>query len=174
VFLKDRQRVRKIHQKSNLPFIEVYLKTSLEVCENRDVRGLYKKARSGELKNFTGIDSAYEVPTDPEIILDTNTKTVDECVQIIFDYIMKINRSRNQIVENFNETEFLNRELFVRTNLETQLEEAKHLPQLEMNTIELQWVQVLSEGWAYPLRGFMNEDEYLQTLHFNSIRRNGN
>jgi len=61
-------------------FIEVYCNASLDVCESRDVKGLYKKARAGEINNYTGIDSPYEVPTNPEIMVDTGLSNVDECV----------------------------------------------------------------------------------------------
>ena len=77
-------------------FLEVYCNASLEICEQRDVKGLYKKARRGEIPFFTGIDSPYEQPEAPELILDTANTTVEECVLklmellhskgIIFDY----------------------------------------------------------------------------------------
>ncbi|MEM6628617.1 MAG: adenylyl-sulfate kinase [Bacteroidota bacterium] len=60
-------------------FLEVYVNASLETCEQRDVKGLYKKARAGEIKQFTGIDSPYEVPTSPFCTLDTNSKNLDTC-----------------------------------------------------------------------------------------------
>ena len=65
-------------------FKEIYISTSLEECEHRDTKGLYEKARRGEVKNFTGIDSPYETPDNPDIIIDTENRTVDECVHIIF------------------------------------------------------------------------------------------
>jgi sulfate adenylyltransferase len=69
-------------------YIEIYLKTPLEVCEQRDKKGLYKKARKGLLKNFTGISDPYEVPVDPELILDTNAETAEACVQKIIEYLV--------------------------------------------------------------------------------------
>lgn len=78
------------------------------------------------------------------------------------------------IVNSLDELEMLSRELFVNKNEKTYLRElSQKLDKLSINKTEMQWLQVLSEGWAYPLRGFMREDEYLQTLHFNSITRNG-
>ena len=68
-FKKDRQLVREIHKSDNLPFIEVFIDTPLKVCEQRDPKNLYAKARAGEIKNFTGIDSPYEVPQSPELVL---------------------------------------------------------------------------------------------------------
>ena len=68
-------------------FIEIYVSTPLSECEARDVKGLYAKARRGELKNFTGIDSAYEVPENPELILNTQLHSIDECVEKILALI---------------------------------------------------------------------------------------
>lgn len=69
-------------------FIEVFIDTPLRVAESRDVKGLYKKARAGELKNFTGIDSPYEAPRDPEIRIDTQAITPDEAADLIVDYLL--------------------------------------------------------------------------------------
>lgn len=68
-------------------FLEVYIKCSLKTCENRDPKELYKKARSGKIKNFTGIDSPYEEPKSAEIVLDTDIKDIDICVKEIVDYL---------------------------------------------------------------------------------------
>lgn len=69
-------------------FIEVYINAPLEVCESRDVKGLYEKARAGEIKGFTGIDSPYEAPTNPDIEIKTDECTVEEAAQIIFDNVI--------------------------------------------------------------------------------------
>ncbi len=84
-FAKDRAAARELAGEH--PFIEVYVSTPLAVCEERDPKGLYKKVRAGEIKNFTGIDSAYEAPTKPDIALDTSQLSVEDCVQKIVDYI---------------------------------------------------------------------------------------
>ncbi|CAM3665210.1 adenylyl-sulfate kinase [Mesobacillus zeae] len=70
-------------------FIEIYLKCSLDVCEQRDPKGLYKKVRNGEIKGFTGIDAPYEVPGEPELIIETDRLTVEESVEKIMDYMEK-------------------------------------------------------------------------------------
>ena len=70
-------------------FIEVYVLASVEECERRDVKGLYKKARAGEIKNFTGIDDPYEEPEKAEIVINTDEQTIDESVSAIDDYIRK-------------------------------------------------------------------------------------
>ncbi len=69
-------------------FIEVYVKCSVEVCEERDVKGLYKMARNGEIENFTGISDPYEEPEDPEIVLETDKETIDKSVQKVIDYLL--------------------------------------------------------------------------------------
>ncbi len=70
-------------------FIEVFVKCPVEVCEQRDVKGLYKKAREGIIKNFTGISDPYEEPENPEIILDTDKESIEESVQIVIDHLEK-------------------------------------------------------------------------------------
>jgi len=83
----DRDEVRELHEAANLKFIEVFVDCSLEVAESRDPKGLYKKARAGEIKNFTGIDDPYEAPVSPEIHLHTDKMTLEEEVSKILDYL---------------------------------------------------------------------------------------
>lgn len=85
----DRDDVRTLHEKAGLSFIEVFVDCSLAVAEERDPKGLYKKARAGEIKNFTGIDDPYEAPTAPEIHLTTDSMTVVEEVSIILEHLQK-------------------------------------------------------------------------------------
>jgi len=68
-------------------FVETYIKCSLKVCEKRDVKGMYKKARKGEIKNFTGIDDEYDVPKNPEIVVDSENLNLDEDVKHIINYL---------------------------------------------------------------------------------------
>ncbi|GAB5409678.1 MAG: adenylyl-sulfate kinase [Balneolaceae bacterium] len=68
-------------------FTEVYISTPYEECERRDVKGLYAKARAGEIKNFTGLDDPYEAPENPELEIDTTNITLDEAVQLVLDYL---------------------------------------------------------------------------------------
>jgi adenylylsulfate kinase len=71
-------------------FIEVYINTPLEVCEARDVKGLYKKARKGEIKGFTGIDAPYEAPVNPSIEVKTDNMSIDESVDVIYKYLLEL------------------------------------------------------------------------------------
>jgi adenylylsulfate kinase len=68
-------------------FIEVYVHADIETCEQRDPKGLYKRAREGEIPNFTGISAPFEVPENAELILKTGEKSVDECVSVLMDYL---------------------------------------------------------------------------------------
>ena len=87
-YTKDRDGVRELHDAADLRFVEVFVDCSLEVAEARDPKGLYKKARAGEIKNFTGIDDPYEAPVRPEIHLHTDQMTLEEEVRIIIDYLI--------------------------------------------------------------------------------------
>jgi len=84
-FKRDRELVKSLLAKSD--FIEIYCKATLEVCESRDVKGLYKRARAGEIKNYTGIDSPYEEPDDPELIIDTKNDKIEESVAKVIDLL---------------------------------------------------------------------------------------
>lgn len=84
-FLEDRDAARTILNSDE--FIEVYIKCSLTECENRDPKGLYKKARSGEIKQFTGIDSPYEAPIAPELVIDTALLSIKDSVEEIITYL---------------------------------------------------------------------------------------
>jgi adenylylsulfate kinase len=86
-FRSDRNLVRDLVDEPE--FIEVYVRCPLSVCEHRDVKGLYRRARAGEIPNFTGIDSPYEEPERPEIVIDTSELTLDECVDAILAYLMQ-------------------------------------------------------------------------------------
>lgn len=86
-FIDDRKFVRNIVNETE--FIEIYIKCPLDLCEDRDIKGLYKKARAGEIKHFTGIDSPYEAPDSAEITIDTSVLTIDESVDLIIDYLIK-------------------------------------------------------------------------------------
>ncbi|MBD0379752.1 adenylyl-sulfate kinase [Paenibacillus sedimenti] len=83
----DRAMVRGLFHPDD--FLEVYVKCSLEECERRDPKGLYKRARSGELPNFTGISAGYDVPKRPDIVIDTERLTIEESVRLLIDQLEK-------------------------------------------------------------------------------------
>lgn len=84
-FIADRDRVRKLVSAGD--FIEIYCRAPLEVCEGRDVKGLYAKARRGEIADFTGISSPYEVPEAAELVVDTGSQALEECVDQVILYL---------------------------------------------------------------------------------------
>lgn len=83
----DRDNARQLHDKSSLPFLEVYIDAPLDVAEDRDPKGLYKKARAGEIKGFTGIDDPYEAPEQAELHLRTDQLSVEDSVQALLDLL---------------------------------------------------------------------------------------
>jgi len=96
-FKADRIMVRELVQGHE--FIEIYMDTPIEECERRDPKGLYKKARKGEIKNFTGVDSSYEIPESPENTINTVTLSIEECADQVIDYLKE-----NRIIKSFSST----------------------------------------------------------------------
>jgi adenylylsulfate kinase len=88
-YRKDRDNVRALHVEGKLPFIEVHCATPIETCEQRDPKGLYKKARAGQLKGFTGIDDPYEAPEKPEVTIDATGTSPQEAAVVLIAYLEK-------------------------------------------------------------------------------------
>ena len=86
-FVSPYQESRDFVRNNCKNFIEVYVSTSLETCEKRDVKGMYKKARTGEIRSFTGVDDIYELPIDPELKIDTANREVEDCIDEVLKYI---------------------------------------------------------------------------------------
>ncbi len=86
-FVSPYRSIRNYARKQLAKFTEVYIKCPLEICKNRDVKGLYQKAIRGEIKDFTGISHPYEVPTHPELTVDTQNYSVSKCTKMIMDYL---------------------------------------------------------------------------------------
>ena len=82
-FRADRDRVRRAHEAADMPFLEVHVDCALEEAERRDPKGLYRKARAGEIKGFTGIDQPYEAPETPELVLHTDRSDVETCARTV-------------------------------------------------------------------------------------------
>ncbi|KAG5326250.1 PAPSS synthase, partial [Pseudoatta argentina] len=168
-FAADREMAREIHENANLPFFEIFIDASLQVCEARDVKGLYKKARQGIIKGFTGIDQNYDVPIEPDLTVNTENTTVQQSTDIVINFLQS-----KQIIPKIYELKQPCLELFVEEDrLDDIRKEIKTLPIVEIGKLDVQWLQVLAEGWAAPLKGFMRENEYLQVQHFNCLYENG-
>jgi len=88
-FSSDREKARRLVKKND--FVEIYCAANLEVCEERDTKGLYAKARAGQIKDFTGISSPYEEPQEPELKVDTGLKGLDESVDDVISKLIELN-----------------------------------------------------------------------------------
>lgn len=86
-YRKDRDLARRIHNEAGLNFFEIFIDTPVGICEERDPKGLFQKARNGEIKGFTGVDDPYEAPLNPEMVLKTENKSPEEIVNDIIDYL---------------------------------------------------------------------------------------
>lgn len=165
-FEADRRSARKIHEDFNLRFFEIFVQASMQTCEARDVKGLYEKARKGMIKSFTGIGQDYEVPMNADLVVNTEIHDLETSTRLVIEFLRK-----KGVVPPIREKV---EELFVdEKRMEEARREADSLPSIEITDVDLQWVQVLAEGWATPLRGFMREDQYLQCQHFKIIEQNG-
>ncbi|KAF8358380.1 hypothetical protein PRIPAC_93375 [Pristionchus pacificus] len=167
-FRADRDSAREIHKALGLPFFEVYVNAPLEVCEERDPRDLYKKARKGQIQGMTGIDSAYEPPLSPDLVLH-HKETALEAVNTVLEFLVRQGIVPEEALSSLAPAPI--RELTVtpeeKPALAAELASLEHEVQLDL--VELQWLQVLAEGWASPLYGFMRERQYLQSLHFGQM-----
>ncbi|XP_014474426.1 PREDICTED: bifunctional 3'-phosphoadenosine 5'-phosphosulfate synthase-like [Dinoponera quadriceps] len=168
-FEEDRQMARQIHREADLPFYEVFVDTPLQVCEARDTKGLYKKAREGTIKGFTGIDQMYERPVQPDLVVRTENCTPEESALAVIEFL-----ENNHIIPQLEKPSAPIRELFVsHSRLAATKAEAETLQSVEIGELDVQWVQVLAEGWAAPLTGFMREHQYLQAQHLRCLLEGG-
>lgn len=181
----SRTRAREIHDNANIAFFEVFVNTPVEVCEERDVKGHYKKAREGKIKSFTGVSQAYELPKKADLTLETVNVSIEKCANAVIDLLASrqlipprdINIENtvtinNNIIDEIGDVASSERveELYI----DYDEKQVASLPRLDVDTIDLQWIQVIVEGWAHPLKGFMREDEFLKTIHFNTLTANVN
>jgi bifunctional enzyme CysN/CysC len=88
-YAAGRAQARERHQRVGAPFVEVYIATPIEVCEARDPKGLYRRARAGELTGFTGVSSPYEPPEAPEVVLDASACAPADCAAILYDHLAR-------------------------------------------------------------------------------------
>ena len=88
----DRRAARALHESAGIEFIEIYIATPVEVCEARDPKGMYAKARAGEIEGFTGVDGTYEAPERPELTLDTSLMSPQEAARLAFELVIAVCR----------------------------------------------------------------------------------
>ncbi|EWM28233.1 aps kinase atp sulfurlyase pyrophosphatase fusion protein [Nannochloropsis gaditana] len=172
-YREDRDIARRRHEEQGLKFMEVFMDVPLDVVQDRDPKGLYKKVAAGEIKGFTGVDAPYEPPLEPEILLPNYKMTIDECVAVF------LQRLRAEGVLEGGEV-YPNGlplpdggqvvDLHVPpSQLSDKKAEAANLPRVLLTDIDLNWLQTVGEGWAAPLKGFMREGALVQALHHNSL-----
>jgi len=171
-YRKDRDEARRLHEKRGIPFLEVFMDVPLSVVQARDPKGLYKKVAKGLIKGFTGVDAPYEAPLKPEIWLKNQELGIAACV--------------NKMVAELKFKGFLTGAettpgmqppdggaevnlIIPDGQLPAKMAEAAGLPKVPLTDVDTNWLQVVAEGWAAPLRGFMREGALVQTLHFNSL-----
>mmetsp|Transcript_33349 Transcript_33349/g.70086 ORF Transcript_33349/g.70086 Transcript_33349/m.70086 type:complete len:1114 (+) Transcript_33349:118-3459(+) len=170
----DRDAVRKRHEDQGIPFYEIFLDVPVDELKKRDPKGQYARVESGELKHFTCIDDPYEPPINPEITLKTHELEIEQSADILFrrlemDGILEgAPKISPPGLPNPDGDEVI--DLHVPEHLKAaKTEEAERLPKVLITDLDLNWLQVIGEGWASPLRGFMREGTLLEVLHFNSI-----
>jgi len=160
-YSKDRDFAKKLHRDSGLKFYECHISASLAVCEGRDVKGLYKKARAGIIPNFTGVSDPYEQPKDCEMNINTGEVPIEGCKNMVVNHMVKEGVIRDNSAPRVVES-------LVEVNA-AKAQEAAGLPKLMINDMQTELVQTVGEGWAFPLKGFMNEMELLESLQMKTV-----
>ena len=162
-YAKDREFGKAIHKEAGIPFYECFINSSLDVCESRDVKGLYKKARAGEIKNFTGISDPYEAPEHPDLDVHTDSLTLEQSVNFVIKKMVD-----DHIIESNKETKIA--ESLIEENItEQELVELDALKYIEIDVEQAEYLQTLGQGWAAPLDKFMNEIQLLEVMHMKTL-----
>ena len=158
----DRDFAKQVHEAAGLKFFECHISATLEVCEGRDVKGLYAKARAGIIPKFTGVSDPYEAPASPALDINTGTLSLQACQSMVINHMTKegVLRDNNtrQVVESMWK--------------DASAEEAKEfatLPVLDIDQHQVEYLQTLGDGWANPLNRFMNELELLEVINMKTI-----
>jgi 3'-phosphoadenosine 5'-phosphosulfate synthase len=156
-YAAGRDLAKSLHAEAGLDFCETHISASLEVCEARDVKGLYKKARAGIIPKFTGISDPYEAPENPELRVNTGELTLDAACSVV------INDMCNRNVLKRTTTARVVNSLVVEQS-EEQMAAHKALPRVDIDEHQVQYLQTIADGWAFPLKRFMNEMELLESI----------
>ena len=161
-YAEHRDNAKALHDAAGLKFFEGYISASLEVCEGRDVKGLYKKARAGEIKNFTGISDPYEAPKNPDLNVNTGAFSLEQCVTQVIKHMEENGILRNKATPQIYES-------LINEASAEEAAAAGTFPVLDLDTMSAQYLQTISEGWAYPLTGFMNEMQLVESMHMKTV-----
>jgi 3'-phosphoadenosine 5'-phosphosulfate synthase len=161
-YQKDRNFAKTLHKEAGLKFFECHISASLEVCEGRDVKGLYKKARAGVIPVFTGISDPYDVPEACELEVSTGTQTLQESTE----FVLKHMHEQGVIAKKSAPRVF---QSLVREPTAAEAEEYASLPFIDIDVHLAQYLQTIGDGWAFPLKRFMNETELLESMHMKTV-----
>jgi 3'-phosphoadenosine 5'-phosphosulfate synthase len=161
----DRDFAKQVYADAGLKFFECYISASLEVCEKRDIKGLYKKAREGVIPHFTGVSAPYEAPANADLNVNTGEFTLDQCEQMVIKHMTEQGVLRDNSVPRIVQS------LIVPPTAEEETEFAS-LKSIDLDIHQVQYLQTISEGWAFPLNRFMNELELLESLHMKTVSDN--
>jgi len=161
-YSEHRNFAKQVHQAAGLKFFECHISASLEVCEGRDVKGLYKKAREGIIKNFTGISDPYEAPANPDMNINTGELSLDACQSLVINHMMK-----NGVLR-INSERVIAESLWKAATAD-EAEAIASLPVLDIDQHQVEYLQTIGDGWASPLKRFMNELELLEVMNMKTI-----
>ncbi len=161
-FKEGREMAKELHKAAGLPFFECHISASLEVCEGRDVKGLYAKARAGVIPKFTGVSDPYEAPENPDLNVNTGELSLQEATNLVVKQML------DQGVLRRNAEKRVVQSLVREPTAE---EAAAHaaLPAVEIDEHQAQYLQTIGDGWAFPLTRFMNEIELLESLQMKTV-----
>jgi len=161
-YSKDRDFAKECHEAAGLKFYEAYISASLETCEGRDVKGLYKKARDGTIPHFTGVTAPYEAPATPDLNINTGEHPIEACKNMVIKHMESAG-----VLKNLSEPRVVD-SLVVEASAEEMAKYAE-LPSININTEQAEYVQTIGEGWAFPLKRFMNEIELVESLQMQTV-----
>ena len=161
-YSKDRNFARKCHADAGLNFYECHISASLEVCEGRDVKGLYKKARAGIIPNFTGVSDPYEAPEAPELDVNTGDQTLAQSEQLVVKHMIDTGVLKSKTQRDVAQS-------LVKEPTAEQDAEAAGLKFIDLDEHQCQYLQTIGDGWAFPLKRFMSELELLEVMHMKTL-----
>lgn len=161
-YSNGRDFAKNIHAEAGLKFFEGHISASLECCEARDVKGLYKKARAGQIPKFTGISDPYEAPANPALNIDTGAMSIDAATNVVIKHMMEEGvlalTSQKQIAVSLT-----------RKATEAEAAAAAAAPFVEIDEHQAQYLQTIGDGWAFPLTRFMNEIELVESMQMHTV-----
>ena len=161
-YSKDRDFAKAAHEAAGLKFYECHISASLEVCEGRDVKGLYAKARSGVIPNFTGVSAPYEAPENPTMNIDTGSFSLEQCQTQCINHMMA------EGVLKSNSERTIAPSHWATPSAEDSAKFAT-LKKLDINKHQVEYLQTIGDGFAAPLNKFMNELELLEVMNMKTL-----